>query len=92
MIYHIGVLEREKGIVIMVKLMQLNKKRFIEEILNVDFRGDVKNCAVALGLDPNYFNQMLMIPTKKGGSQLLSGVYAYCQKTKRNPELFIFKD
>ena len=74
----------------MTKKMELNRKKFINEILNVDFNGETNKCAKALGINEKYFNQMIMDPTKKGGTKLLGGVYSYCKKTDRNPEDYIF--
>lgn len=72
--------------------MQLNRNRFIKEILNVDFKGNTKLCAIALDVDPAYFGQMIIVPSKKGGLKLIRGVYLYCKKTGRDPEMFIFSD
>jgi hypothetical protein len=72
------------------KVMQFNRERFIEDILNVDFQGNVRKCAIAIGVDPGYLEQVVYTPTKKGGTKLLGGIYQYCKSTKRNPEMYIF--
>lgn len=71
-------------------LLGLNRKRFVEEILNVDFDGDERRCAVELGLTPAYFKAMIVDLKKKGGLKLLSNLYWYCKRTGRNPEKYIF--
>lgn len=75
-----------------MRMMQLNHKKFVEEILNIDFKGNLRDCALALQLDPSYFSQVILQPHKPGGTKLLSSVYNYCKKTARDPEAFIFKE
>ena len=69
--------------------MQFNKKLFVEEILNVDFKGNVSKCAVAMEITPGYFSKMIFTPTMKGGLKLLGGVVRYCKQTGRDPERYL---
>lgn len=69
---------------------KLNRRHFIEEILNVDFQGDEKRCAIAMGVDPSYFHQMLYIPTKNGGNKLLGGIFMYCEETRKDAKRYLF--
>ena len=76
----------------MFEIMQMNKENFINEILNVDFKGNVKECAIALDMNVNYFNCVLMTPTQRGGIQLLSKIKGYCKKTGRDPDRYLYKN
>lgn len=74
-----------------LKIMGFNRKRFVEEILNMDFNGNIRTCAITLGINPSYLHDLVYIPTKDAGPKTLTKIYHYCKHTGKDPESFIFK-
>ncbi|MEN6383629.1 MAG: hypothetical protein ABFD79_00335 [Phycisphaerales bacterium] len=73
------------------QVMGLNRKRFVEEILNLDFNGSIRSCAISIGMNPSYLHDLIFIPTKDAGIKTLTKIYHYCKRTGKDPERFIFK-
>lgn len=67
-----------------------NRMNFIREIFEPEFNCNVRNCAEAMGLKPNYLRDIIMSPTRDAGTKTLSCIYRYCIKTGKEPERFIF--
>ena len=74
------------------KVMGLNRKKFIEDILNLDFKGNIRICAITLNMNPSYLHDLIFIPTKNAGIKTLTKIWHYCRRTGRNPEEYIFID
>jgi hypothetical protein len=73
------------------KIMGLNRKKFVEEILNLEFNGNIRNCAITLNMNPSYLHDLVFIPTKEAGIKTLTKIYHYCKRTGKDPERYIFK-
>jgi len=73
------------------KIMGLNRKKFVEDILNREFNGNIRTCAIMLGMNPSYLHDLVFIPTKEAGIKTLTKIYHYCKKAGKDPEQYIFK-
>lgn len=67
-----------------------NREPFIKDILEKDFNANIRACALALNMAPNYLHDLIFTPTRGAGNKTLSRIYQYCKKTNRNPETYIF--
>lgn len=69
--------------------MGFNRKNFVEDIVNVDFDGDLNLCAETLGFSVKSVRKIIFTDT--GGSKdTLDKIYKYCRKTNRDPEKYVF--
>jgi hypothetical protein len=69
--------------------MGLNRKNFVEQILNIDFKGNLTSCSNALDIKRGYLYNLLF-NEQNAGRSALEKIYKYCRKTKRDPEIYIF--
>jgi len=67
-----------------------NRKAFVRDIFEKEFNANVRKCAMALDMAPNYLRDLIFTPTRGAGSKTLSHIFRYCKKTGKNPELYIF--
>lgn len=67
-----------------------NRRNFIEEILNEDFNGSIRECAKTLGVATGYLNDLLRITNKDAGRDTLTKIWRYAIKTGKNPNKYIF--
>ena len=71
--------------------LAFDRKLFVEEILNLEFNGDIPSCAVAMEMPPKYLHELIFNANKKAGTITLSRILRYCKKTGKNPERYITK-
>lgn len=69
--------------------MGFNRKNFVEEIVNIDFAGDLTKCSQAMGFTRKYLHSLIFTDIN-GGKTTLDKIYKYCRKTNRDPERYIF--
>ena len=69
--------------------MEFNRKNFIEDIVNIDFEGDLKKCAETMGFSVAGLRKLIYADSS-GGKESLDKIYKYCKKTNRDPEKYIF--
>ena len=69
--------------------MGFNRKNFVEDIVNIDFDGDLNLCAVAMGFSLKSIKKIIFTDTN-GSKDTLDKIYKYCRKTNRDPEKYIF--
>lgn len=67
-----------------------NRINFIHKIFEPDFNANVRKCAEALGIRPNYLRDIIMNPNRDAGTKTLTLIYRYCMRTGRDPKPFIF--
>lgn len=67
-----------------------NRRNFIEEILNEDFSGNIRECAKALSIATGYMNDLLRITSKDAGRDTLTKIWRYAIKTGKEPNRYIF--
>lgn len=67
-----------------------NRRAFIEEILNEDFSGNIRECSKSLGIATGYLNGLLYMASKDAGRETLTKIWRYAKKTRRNPDKYIF--
>ena len=67
-----------------------NRLNFIHQILEPDFNANIKKCADAIGMRPNYLRDIIMNPDRDAGTKTLTLIYRYCRRTGKDPEPFIF--
>jgi len=67
-----------------------NRFNFIHQIFEPDFNANIRKCAEALGIRPNYLRDIIMNPDRDAGTKTLTLIYRYCCKTGRDPSPFIF--
>ena len=72
-------------------VLGFNRKNFVQDILNQDFEGNIRECAVSLGMNPSYLHDLVFITTKDAGSKTLTKIYHYCKRVGKDPDLYIFK-
>ncbi len=68
----------------------LNREMFLRDIFETDFKNNVRECALALRITPNYLREILTVPTRGCGVNTLSRIFQYCVRTGRSPEKYIF--
>ena len=69
----------------------LNRRAFVEDILNVDFEGNINDCAKKMGFSTKYLNELIRMPEKEAGCKTLTRIWRYAKKTGRDPEKYILK-
>lgn len=69
--------------------MGLNRKNFVEQILNVDFKGNLTTCSIELKITRGYLYNLLF-NNQNAGRSAIEKIYKYCRKTNRDPEKYIF--
>lgn len=69
--------------------MGFNRKNFVEDIVNIDFEGDLALCALTLGFSEKAIKKIIFTSTN-GSKDTLDKIYKYCRKTNRDPEKYIF--
>lgn len=74
-----------------INFLGFNRRNFVEDILNLDFAGDIRSCAIALGMNPNYLHDLVYIPSKDAGTKTLTKIYQYARRTGKDPNKYIFK-
>ncbi len=74
------------------KIVGLNRRHFIDHILNEDFNGRIKDCAVKIGISERCLHDLIFEPTRRASSETLNLIYQYCRDTGRNPLEYILKD
>jgi hypothetical protein len=67
-----------------------NRRAFIQDIFEKEFNTNVRKCAMAMDMAPNYLRDLIYTPTRGAGNKTLSHIFRYCKKTGKNPELYIF--
>jgi len=73
------------------KALGFNWKNFVKDILNLEFDGNVRSCAIALDMNPNYLHDLVYTPSKDAGIKTLTKIYHYAKQTGKDPEKYIFK-
>lgn len=71
-------------------MLGLNREPFLRDIFETDFKSNIKECASALRITPNYLRDILTVPTKSLGVKALSYIMQYCLRSGRPPEKYIF--
>ncbi|MGL5257919.1 MAG: hypothetical protein ACRC76_12895 [Proteocatella sp.] len=66
-----------------------NRKEFIKGIFEKDFNANVRSCAMALNMTPNYLHDLVYTPTREAGIKTLSKIMQYCKKTGKDYEKYI---
>lgn len=68
----------------------LNRYNLIHKILVPKYNGNIRRCAEAIGLRPNYLRDLIGSPTRDAGTRTLTTIYHYCRHEGLDPEDFIF--
>lgn len=68
-----------------------NRRAFVEDILNIDFNGDLKLCAKEIGITYSYLKELIYDSTKSAGKEALTKIHLYAQIARKpNPNKYIF--
>jgi hypothetical protein len=70
----------------------LNRKVFIKNIFEKEFNSNVRQCALALEMAPNYLRDLLYTPTCGAGTATLTNICRYCMKTGKDPVQYILTE
>ncbi len=68
----------------------LNREPFLRDIFETDFKNNIKECACALRITPNYLREILTVETRGVGTRALSNILQYCLRSGREPQKYIF--
>ncbi len=68
----------------------LNREAFLRDIFEADFKSNVRLCALALKITPNYLRELLTVPTRGVGTKALSFIAQYCIRSGRDPVQYLF--
>ena len=71
--------------------LELDRKLFIEEILNIEFDGNMSECARAMGMNPVCLCALIKKTDTRAGKINLTRILRYCLKTGREPLRYITK-
>ena len=67
------------------KILGFNRKNFVEDILNAEFAGNIRTCAIQIGMNPSYLHDLIFITTKDAGIKTLTKIYHYAKQTGKDP-------
>lgn len=70
--------------------VEIDHKMFAEEILNIDFDGNISRCSIAMGMNPSHLHDIIYHGAK-AGKVTLTRVLRYCLMTGRDPLRYITK-
>ncbi len=68
----------------------LNREAFLKDIFEADFKSNIRLCALALKITPNYLRELLTVKTRGVGCKVLSYIMQYCIHSGRDPIKYIF--
>jgi hypothetical protein len=71
--------------------IEFDRRLFVEEILNVEFDGNISRCAKAVGMEPSYLHELIFNTSRKAGKVNLTRIFRYCMKTDKDPLRYITK-
>lgn len=71
--------------------IEFERKLFVEEILNIEFSGNIKECAGAMKMSSTYLHELIYNTSKKAGKINLTRIFRYCIKTGKDPLRYITK-
>ena len=57
-----------------------NRINFVHEIFEPRFNANVRKCAEAMGIRPNYLRDIIMKPTRDAGTKTLTAIFRYCRR------------
>ena len=71
--------------------IEFDRGMFVEEILNLEFDGSIKECAKAIGMAPAYLHDLIYHTSRKAGKINLTRILRYCVRTGKDPMRYIVK-
>jgi hypothetical protein len=71
--------------------VEFDRRLFVEEILNVEFDGNIGDCAKAMDMSTMYLHELIYNTSKKAGKINLTRIFRYCIKTGKDPLRYITK-
>ena len=71
--------------------VEFNRKRSVEEILNLEFNGNVSECARSMDMSPVYLHGLIYDTSRNAGKINLTKILRYCLQTGKDPLRYITK-
>lgn len=71
--------------------VEFERRLFVEEILNIEFEGNIAKCAKAMEMSPVYLHELIYNTSKNAGKINLTRILRYCIKTGKDPLRYITK-
>ncbi len=71
--------------------LEFDRKLFVEEILNVEYSGDIAACARAMEMSPAYLHELVYHTTMRAGKVNLTRILRYCVRTGKDPLRYLTK-
>jgi hypothetical protein len=66
-----------------------NRENFIRDIFEPKYNANVAQCAMEIGIKPNYLRDILY-SGRNAGAKTLSSIYRYCVRAELDPTRYIF--
>ena len=71
--------------------LEFDRRLFVEEILNVEFCGDIAACANAMGMSSSYLHGLVYNTSTRAGKVNLTRILRYCVKSGKDPLRYLTK-
>ena len=71
--------------------VEFDRKLFIEEIVNLEFCGNIPECARRMKMNPSFLHDLIFKTSNKAGKINLTRIMRYCLETGKDPLRYITK-